>query len=95
MNVISGKNGGYWASHVGIVVLGANGERHFLHSSEPAVREETFEAFINRATERESRQMAEGKPGQVLAGFKFLRLNENPVAPPMMAQPRPVALPRG
>ena len=95
VNVISGKNGGYWASHVGIVVLGANGERHFLHSSEPAVREETFEAFINRATERESRQMAEGKPGQVLAGFKFLRLNENPVAPPMMAQPRPVALPRG
>lgn len=48
VNVISGQNGSYWASHVGIVVLGPNGERHLLHSSEPAVREETFDSFIAR-----------------------------------------------
>jgi hypothetical protein len=89
VNVISGQNGDYWASHVGIVVLGPNGERHLLHSSEPAVREETFDAFITRATERESRQANEGKPGKILAGFKFLRLNDSPAVPPMAPQPRP------
>jgi Protein of unknown function (DUF1460) len=89
VNVISGQNGDYWASHVGIVVLGLNGERHLLHSSEPAVREETFDAFIARATERESRQTSERKPGKILAGFKFLRLNDSPTVPPMAPQPRP------
>ncbi len=89
VNVISGQNGNYWASHVGLVVISANGERHFLHSAEPAVREETFESFINRATEREARQAANGKPGKVLAGFKFLRLRDNPLPPPMLPQPRP------
>jgi hypothetical protein len=37
VNEISTRNGGYWASHVGLVVLGPNGERNFLHSSEPRV----------------------------------------------------------
>lgn len=91
VNVISGQNGDYWASHVGIVVLGRNGERNLLHSSEPVVREESFDAFISRATERELRQAREGKAGKVLAGFKFLRLNESPVVPPMTPQPRPAA----
>lgn len=89
VNVISTRNGEYWASHVGLVVLGPNGERHFLHSAEPQVREETFEAFMARAAEREARQARAGKPGQKLAGFKFLRLNENVVVPPMAPQPRP------
>jgi hypothetical protein len=91
VNVISTRNGEYWASHVGLVVLGADGERHFLHSSEPKVREETFESFIARAAEREARNAREGKNGQKLAGFKFLRLNENIVVPPMAPQPRPVS----
>ncbi|MGH8853959.1 MAG: N-acetylmuramoyl-L-alanine amidase-like domain-containing protein, partial [Telluria sp.] len=75
VNVISTRDGEYWASHVGLVVLGPNGERHFLHSQEPKVREETFDAFIARAAEREARNAREGKRGQALAGFKFLRLN--------------------
>jgi hypothetical protein len=74
---------------VGLVVLGPNGERHFLHSSEPQVREETFESFMARAAEREARNEREGKNGQKLAGFKFLRVNENIVVPPMAPQPRP------
>jgi hypothetical protein len=45
VNVISTRDGEYWASHVGLVVLGADGERHFLHSSEPQVREESFESL--------------------------------------------------
>jgi hypothetical protein len=93
VNVISTKNGEYWASHVGLVVLGPNGERHFLHSSEPKVREETFESFIARATEREARNAREGKNGQKLAGFKFLHLNDNIVVPPMAPQPRPTSTP--
>jgi hypothetical protein len=89
VNVISTRNGEYWASHVGLVVLGADGERHLLHSSEPQVREETFASFMARAAEREERNAREGKNGQKLAGFKFLRLNDNIVVPPMAPQPRP------
>jgi hypothetical protein len=91
VNVISTRDGEYWASHVGLVVLGPDGERHFLHSSEPQVREETFESYIARAGAREERKRKEGKSGQVLAGFKFLRLNDNIVVPPMAPQPRPGA----
>ncbi|RZA36435.1 MAG: DUF1460 domain-containing protein [Lysobacteraceae bacterium] len=72
VNVISTRNGEYWASHVGLVVL-----------------EESFDSFIARAQEREARNTREGKPGQVLAGFKFLRLNEQITVPPMAPQPRP------
>ena len=89
VNVISTRNGEYWASHVGLVVLGPDGERRFLHSQAPQVREETFDSFIARAGEREARNAREGKPGQVLAGFKFLRLNEQITVPPMAPQPRP------
>jgi hypothetical protein len=93
VNVISTRNGEYWASHVGLVVLGPDGERHFLHSSEPKVREESFASFMARTAEREERNARAGKNGQKLAGFKFLRLNENIVVPPMAPQPRPVATP--
>ena len=79
----------FLTSHVGLVVIGANGERRFLHSSEPAVREESFADFMARAEAREARNLAAGKPGLVLKGFKFLRLNEAPVVPPMSPQPRP------
>lgn len=89
VNVISTRDGEYWASHVGLVVLGSNGERHFLHSQAPQVREETFDSFIARTVEREARNAREGKRGQVLAGFKFLRLNEPVTVPPMAPQPRP------
>lgn len=89
VNVISGKNGEHWASHVGIVVLGTSGERHLLHSSDPVVREETFGSFIARAAAREARNRAAGKNEKVLAGFKFLRLNDHPEVPPMAPQPRP------
>ena len=91
VNVISTRDGAHWASHVGLVVLGPNGERHFLHSSEPQVREESFDAYIARAAEREAKNAREGKNGQRLAGFKFLRLNENIVVPSMAPQPRPGA----
>ncbi len=89
VNVISTRNGVFWASHVGLVVTAADGSRNFLNSAEPQVREESFDAFVGRTRAREARNAAAGKPGQMLAGFKFLRLNDNIVVPPALPQPRP------
>lgn len=86
VNVISTRGGKLWASHVGLIVVDANGQRNFLNSAEPQVREESFEAFFARTAAREERN---GKNGMKLAGFKFLRLNDNIVVPPAAPQPRP------
>jgi Protein of unknown function (DUF1460) len=89
VNVISIVDGDHIVSHVGLVVTGEDGERRMLHSAEPGVREETFASFIARAADREKRTKAKGRSSKVLVGFKFLRLNDNPVPPPMKPQPRP------
>ncbi|MDQ1813137.1 DUF1460 domain-containing protein [Massilia sp. CCM 9210] len=88
VNVISTRGGKFWASHVGFIVVDAYGQRNFLNSAEPQVREESFEAFFARTAAREERN---GKNGQKLAGFKFLRLNDHVVVPPAAPQPRPGA----
>jgi hypothetical protein len=93
VNVVSTREGKTMVTHVGLVVLGPGGERHFIHSSEPAVREETFASFMARARAREERNRQAGAPGRAsstLVGFKFLRLNDNIVVPPMAPQPRPL-----
>jgi hypothetical protein len=89
VNVVSTRDGAYWVSHVGLVVTAPDGKRMFLNSAEPQVREESFDQFFARSAEREARNAAEGKNGQKLAGFKFLRLNDNIVVPPALPQPRP------
>ena len=90
INVISLlADGKTMVTHVGLVVLGPDGERHFLHSSDPAVREETLASFIARTEAREERNRQTGKKAATLLGFKFLRLNDDIVVPPMAPQPRP------
>ncbi len=89
VNVVSARNGETLVSHTGLVVLGPGGKRHMIHSAEPMVREETFASFIQRAEQREARSTAQGKSPLLLQGFKFLRLNDNPVVPPMKPQLRP------
>lgn len=90
VNIISGNEGGKWASHVGLVVVGADGARNIVHSSEPMVSEESLQSFIDRAAAREARNAAAGKTNATrLFGFKFLRLNDKPEVPPMAPQPRP------
>lgn len=89
VNIISTRDGAYWASHVGLVVKAADGKRMFLNSAEPQVREESFDQFLARTAEREARNAAAGKNGQKLAGFKFLRLNDTINVPPALPQPRP------
>lgn len=80
VEVVSVRKGQHLVTHVGLVVLDAKGERRFLHSSAPEVREEMFEAFIART---------QARANNGLAGFKFMRLNEAIVVPPAAAQPRP------
>ncbi|UUZ57449.1 DUF1460 domain-containing protein [Massilia sp. H-1] len=56
VNVVSIVDGNVLVTHVGLIVLGPGGERRFLNSAEPAVREESFDAFFARTAEREARQ---------------------------------------
>lgn len=85
VNVVSVRDGQYNVSHVGLIVVAPEGQRNFLNSAAPAVREESFAAFFARSAERERRN----PNGLKLAGFKLLRLNEQIVVPPAAPQPRP------
>ncbi len=85
VNVVSSRNGVVAVSHVGLIVIGPNGQRNFLNSAEPQVREESFDAFFARSAERERRNPR----GLKLVGFKLLRLNAHIVVPPAAPQPRP------
>jgi len=82
VEVVSVRKGQHMVTHVGLVVLDAQGGRRFLHSSAPEVREEPFDAFIART---------QARANNGLAGFKFMRLNEAIVVPPAAPQPRPGA----
>ncbi len=82
VEVVSVRKGQHMVTHVGLVVLDAQGQRRFLHSSAPEVREEPFEAFIART---------QARANNGLAGFKFMRLNEAIAVPPAAPQPRPGA----
>ncbi|MCE3264150.1 MAG: hypothetical protein K0R43_3229 [Pseudoduganella sp.] len=82
VEVVSLRKGQHMVTHVGLVVLDEQGRRRFLHSAQPAVREEALEDFV-------ARTQARANAG--LAGFKFLRLNEAIVVPPAAPQPRPGA----
>lgn len=89
VNVVSMRDGAFYVSHVGLIAVDEQGQRNFLNSADPKVREESFDAFFKRTAEREERNAREGKNGQKLAGFKLLRLNDNIVVPPALPQPRP------
>jgi Protein of unknown function (DUF1460) len=64
--------------HVGLVVNGPDGTVNMIHSAEPEVREEPIVDFIARSKEQRAEKTKEGKP--VLLGFKFLRLEADPLA---------------
>jgi hypothetical protein len=70
--------GAAWIGHVGLVAHGPDGSLHIIHSSDPAVREETIGQFIARETAHNAERDAAGKPR--LLGFKFLRLENDPLA---------------
>ncbi|HMZ52314.1 MAG TPA: DUF1460 domain-containing protein, partial [Candidatus Sumerlaeota bacterium] len=74
----SGSPAEAYAGHVGLIVKGPNGETHFLHSTEPRVKEQPLSEYIANARKWAD---TEAKPGQAkLMGFKFLRLEKDPIA---------------
>jgi hypothetical protein len=77
VNVISTRNGEYWASHVGLVVLGPDGEAPLPAFVRTAGARRDLRRLHRPRRPRARNATAEGKNGQVLAGFKFLRLNDN------------------
>lgn len=74
-NEIYGGNA--FVGHVGLIAHGDDGQVHLIHSTEPKVREETIDSYIARATKDLKAKDAAGKPR--LVGFKFLRLQEDPL----------------
>ncbi|MBH9552000.1 N-acetylmuramoyl-L-alanine amidase-like domain-containing protein [Inhella gelatinilytica] len=88
VNVITGRGDAAWASHVGLVIRDGEDPPRLIHSAAPQVREESFESFIHT---RQSRETPSDPQRPRLLGFKFLRLNEQPMPPPMAPQPRPPA----
>jgi hypothetical protein len=70
--------GSAWVGHVGLVAHGLDGTLHIIHSAEPAVREETLAQFIDRETASNAERDQSGKAR--LLGFKFLRLEDDPLA---------------
>lgn len=69
--------GSAWVGHVGLIAKGPNGEVNLIHSAEPAVREESIDAYIARSTEDLTEKDSAGKAR--LLGFKFLRLRDEPM----------------
>ncbi|MEX2091178.1 MAG: N-acetylmuramoyl-L-alanine amidase-like domain-containing protein [Pirellulales bacterium] len=70
--------GSVFVGHVGFVAHGPDGTLHMIHSTTPAVREEPLAQYIARSTASAAELDAAGKPR--LVGFKFLRLENDPLA---------------
>lgn len=70
--------GSAWVGHTGMIVIGDDGEVHLIHSARPSVQEEPIDDYIARSTENLAERDAAGKSR--LLGFKFLRLQNDPMA---------------
>jgi len=70
--------GSAWVGHTGLIVIGDDGEVNLIHSARPTVREEPIDEFIARSTEDLAERDAAGKAR--LLGFKFLRLQKDPLS---------------
>lgn len=68
--------GNAWVGHTGLIAHGPDGTVHMIHSSEPVVREEPIADFIARSLKNAAAPGAK----QRLVGFKFLRLEKDPLA---------------
>jgi len=77
VNVVVGKNDDrLWVTHVGLVSRGTDEGLNFLHSADPAVREEPMAQFIARYEANREERLARDQP--TLRGFRFLRLLPQP-----------------
>ncbi len=80
VNVIVGRgNGGAYATHTGLIAIDEeDGTVNFLHSTPPRVREEPIQEYIDRGVEKIEKRKEEEEA--YLWGFKFLRLQDDPIA---------------
>ncbi len=78
VNFVRGKNGGKWVGHVGIVAVDEDGTVNVIHSTPPAVRKEPLSLIVERSIASVPEREAEDKA--VPYGFKFLRLESDPIA---------------
>ncbi|MEM8945846.1 MAG: N-acetylmuramoyl-L-alanine amidase-like domain-containing protein [Planctomycetota bacterium] len=73
--------GSAWIGHVGLIVHGTDKQGgkqiNIIHSAKPQVREEPLDTFISESTKDLAARDAAGKAR--LLGFKFLRLQSNPL----------------
>ena len=74
--------GSAWVGHVGLIVHGTdeqgNRQINLIHSARPKVREQPIDEYVSQSLENLAEREAEGKPR--LLGFKFLRLQDDPLA---------------
>ncbi len=70
--------GSAWVGHVGLITIGDDGTVHMIHSASPAVREEPIDAYIAQSTKNLAERDKAGKAR--LLGFKFLRLEPDPLS---------------
>ncbi|MDZ7373563.1 MAG: DUF1460 domain-containing protein [candidate division KSB1 bacterium] len=59
VNVVRGYDKGRWVGHVGLITVGADGTRYFLHSAAPKVREEPLLAYVEFWVRVNERRRAE------------------------------------
>jgi hypothetical protein len=77
VNVVVGKKDDrLWVTHVGLISRDERKSLNFLHSAEPAVREEPMAQFIERYEANREERLARDQP--TLRGFRFLRLLPQP-----------------
>lgn len=69
---------GAFVGHVGLIGRAEDGTLTMIHSTEPQVREEPLAAYVARMKTDHAERDAARKPR--LVGFKFLRLNADPLA---------------
>ncbi|MDK2973072.1 MAG: hypothetical protein PWP23_2827 [Candidatus Sumerlaeota bacterium] len=78
VNVMRGRNGGYWAGHTGLITRSEDGTVNFMHSTPPRVKEQPLAEYIEQCVAANAKKAEEGKA--VFYGFKFLQVNDDPLA---------------
>jgi hypothetical protein len=77
VNVMFGKEGNYYAGHVGLISRNAEGKICFLHSTPPRVVEVPLVDYTEKRLKANVERKKKGSTPFV--GYKFLRLREDPL----------------
>jgi len=67
-------------THTGLIAIAGDGTVDFLHSTPPRVKEQPILQYVEQRVAANERKKASGKGGSMFVGFKFLRLEADPLA---------------